>query len=140
MDTKGGKQGGGGDGGGGMNWEIRIDVYTLLYISYIKQITNKKLLYKKIIKFNLIKKKIKCSFSLSRFVFLSGHEFNGLTSFMNLALIITPQSYISVLLPSLSTFVYKLWIFYFHCRSCGCNFYSTKYLSISWTFGSQRGQ
>ena len=54
MDTKGGKQGGGGDGGGGMNWEIRIDVYTLFYISYIKQITNKKLLYKKIIKFNLI--------------------------------------------------------------------------------------
>ena len=27
MDTKGGKQGG--EVGGGMNWEIRIDIYTL---------------------------------------------------------------------------------------------------------------
>ena len=40
MDTKGGKWRGG--GGGGMNWEIVIDIYTLLYI---KQITNKDLLY-----------------------------------------------------------------------------------------------
>ena len=32
----------GGKGGGGMNWEIGIDIYTLLYI---KQITNKDLLY-----------------------------------------------------------------------------------------------
>ena len=40
MDTKGGKWGCG--GGGGMNWEIGIDIYTLLYI---KQITNKDLLY-----------------------------------------------------------------------------------------------
>ena len=31
MDTKGGKQGGGG-GGGGMNWEIGIDIYTLLIL------------------------------------------------------------------------------------------------------------
>ena len=38
MDTKGG-------GGGGMNWEIGIDMYTLICI---KQIINKNLLYKKI--------------------------------------------------------------------------------------------
>ena len=38
MDTKG-------DGGSGMNWEIGIDIYTLICI---KQITNKNLLYKKI--------------------------------------------------------------------------------------------
>ena len=31
--------------GGGMNWEIGIDIYKLIYI---KQITNKNLLYKKI--------------------------------------------------------------------------------------------
>ena len=37
MDTKGGK-------GGGMNWEIGIDVYTLLILC-IKYITNKNLLY-----------------------------------------------------------------------------------------------
>ena len=30
MDTKGGKQGG--EGGGGMNWEIGIDIYTLICI------------------------------------------------------------------------------------------------------------
>ena len=41
MDTKGEKQGG---GGGVMNWEIGIDIYTLIRI---KQITNKNLLYKK---------------------------------------------------------------------------------------------
>ena len=35
----------GGGGGGGMNWEIGIDMYTLIYIKYI---TNKNLLYKKI--------------------------------------------------------------------------------------------
>ena len=43
-----GHQGGkavGGEGGGGMNWEIGIDIYTLICI---KQITNKNLLYKKI--------------------------------------------------------------------------------------------
>ena len=34
-----------GVGGGGMNWEIGIDIYTLICI---KQITNKKLLFKKI--------------------------------------------------------------------------------------------
>ena len=41
---QGGKEVGGG-GGGGMNWEIGIDIYTLICI---KQITNKNLLYKKI--------------------------------------------------------------------------------------------
>ena len=30
MDTKGGKQGRG--GGGGLNWEIGIDIYTLICI------------------------------------------------------------------------------------------------------------
>ena len=44
MDTKGGKQRGGG-GGGVMNWAIGIDMYTLMYI---KLMTNKNLLYKKI--------------------------------------------------------------------------------------------
>ena len=45
MDTKGGKQGEGcGGDGGGMNWEIGIDIYTLIRI---KQVTNKNLLYKK---------------------------------------------------------------------------------------------
>ena len=38
---------GAGGGGGGMNWEIGIDMYTLICI---KQITNKNLLYKKKIK------------------------------------------------------------------------------------------
>ena len=46
---KGWKAAGGG-GGGGMNWEIGIDVYTLICI---KQITNKNLLYKKINKIKL---------------------------------------------------------------------------------------
>ena len=41
MDTKGGKWQGGGDG---MNWEIGIDMYTLIRIKWI---TNKNLLYKK---------------------------------------------------------------------------------------------
>ena len=35
----------GGDGGGVMNWEIGIDIYTLICIKWI---TNKNLLYKKI--------------------------------------------------------------------------------------------
>ena len=55
MDTKGGKWWG---WGGGMNWEIGIDMYTLICIKWI---TNKNLLYKKInkIKFeNSTKKKI----------------------------------------------------------------------------------
>ena len=43
MDTKVGKVAGVG-GGGGMNWEIGIDMYTLICI---KQITNKNLLYRK---------------------------------------------------------------------------------------------
>ena len=42
MDTKGGKRRGG-RGGGGMNWEIGIDMYTLICI---KLMTNKDLLYK----------------------------------------------------------------------------------------------
>ena len=42
MDTKGGS---GGGGGGGMNWEIGIDMYTLMCIKWM---TNKNLLYKKI--------------------------------------------------------------------------------------------
>ena len=37
-------QGGKWGGGGGMNWEIGIDIYTLICK---KQITNKNLLYKK---------------------------------------------------------------------------------------------
>ena len=44
MDTKGRKLRGGGDGGV-MNWEIGIDMYTLMCI---KLMTNKNLLYKKI--------------------------------------------------------------------------------------------
>ena len=43
-NTKGGKRGWVGSDGGGMNWEIGIDIYTLICI---KQITNKNLLYKK---------------------------------------------------------------------------------------------
>ena len=49
LSTKGGKRRGGGVGGG-MNWEIGIDIYTLICIKWI---TNKNLLYKKI---NKIKK------------------------------------------------------------------------------------
>ena len=52
MDTKGGKRQGGGGGGGVMNWEIGIDVYTLMCI---KLMTNKNLLFKKKIKLNLKK-------------------------------------------------------------------------------------
>ena len=45
-------------GGGGMNWEIGIDMYTLICIKWI---TNKKLLYKKNkIKFKNSKKKGLC--------------------------------------------------------------------------------
>ena len=45
MDTKEGMRGRGGGGGGGvMNWEIGIDMYTLMCI---KLMTNKNLLYKK---------------------------------------------------------------------------------------------
>ena len=47
MDTKGVKRCGGGGGGDGgvMNWEIGIDMYTVMCI---KLMTNKNLLYKKI--------------------------------------------------------------------------------------------
>ena len=51
MDTKGGKWQGG--GGGEMNWEIGIDMCTLMCI---KLMTNKNLLYKKINKNSKIKK------------------------------------------------------------------------------------
>ena len=53
MDTKGGKPWGGGGGGGVMNWEIGIDMYTLMYV---KLMTNKDLLYKKINKIQKFKK------------------------------------------------------------------------------------
>ena len=43
MDTKGGKRRGGGEGGV-VNWEIGIDMYTLMCIELM---TNKSLLYKK---------------------------------------------------------------------------------------------
>ena len=52
MDTKGGKWR---EGGGGMNWEIGIDIYTLICIKWI---TNKNLLYKKINKIQKKRKKI----------------------------------------------------------------------------------
>ena len=52
MDTKGGS---GGGGGGGMNWEIGIDMYTLICIKWI---TNKNLLYKKINKIKCQKEKM----------------------------------------------------------------------------------
>ena len=42
MDTKGGKQRGW--GGGGLNWEIGIDMYTLMCIKWMSN----NLLYKKI--------------------------------------------------------------------------------------------
>ena len=42
---QGGKAAGGGGGGGVMNWEIGIDIYTLMFIKWI---TKKNLLYKKI--------------------------------------------------------------------------------------------
>ena len=55
MDTKGDKGAGEvGGGGGGMNWEIGIDMYTLICIKWI---TNKNLLYKKIHKIQKFKKK-----------------------------------------------------------------------------------
>ena len=57
MDTKGESSRGGG-GGGVMNWEIVIDIHTLICI---KLITNKNLMHEKInkIKFKNSKKKIK---------------------------------------------------------------------------------
>ena len=42
-----------GGGGGGMNWEIGIDMYTLMCIKWM---TNKNLVYKKISKINFFKK------------------------------------------------------------------------------------
>ena len=52
MDTKGGKPRWGGDGGV-LNWVIGIDMYTLMYIKWM---TNKNLLYKKINKIKFKKK------------------------------------------------------------------------------------
>ena len=52
MDTKGRKWWRG--GGGGRNWEIGIDIYTLICIKWI---TNKNVLYKKINKIKFKKKK-----------------------------------------------------------------------------------
>ena len=43
----------GGGGDGGMNWEIGIDIYTLICIKWI---TDKSLLYKKINKVKFLKK------------------------------------------------------------------------------------
>ena len=54
MDTKVGKAVGVRGGGGGMNWETGIDMYTLMCIKWM---TNKNLLYKKINKIKLKKKK-----------------------------------------------------------------------------------
>ena len=48
--TPRGESGGGGGGGGVMNWEIGIDMYTLICIKWI---TNKNLLYKKFFKYFL---------------------------------------------------------------------------------------
>ena len=48
MDTKGGKWR---QGGGGINWEIGIDIYTLICIKWI---TNKNLLNEKINKIQKI--------------------------------------------------------------------------------------
>ena len=42
-----------GEGGGVMNWEIRIDMYTVMCIKWM---TNKNLLYKKINKIKILKK------------------------------------------------------------------------------------
>ena len=53
MDTKGLKWGVWGGGGGGMNWEIGIDMYTLMCIKWM---TNKNLLYKKINNIQKLKK------------------------------------------------------------------------------------
>ena len=53
MDTKWGKWRGGG-GGGVMNWEIGVDMYTLMCIKWM---TNKNLLYKKINKIQKFQKK-----------------------------------------------------------------------------------
>ena len=71
----------GGEGDGVMNWEIGIDIYTLISIKWI---TNKNLLYKKVnkIKFKYSKKKtwsrslnmkvaepkVKCKFNYKIFV------------------------------------------------------------------------
>ena len=63
MDTKGGKRRGGG-GGGVMNWEIVIDMYTLLCI---KRMTNKNLLYK-----NINKIQFKNSKKSNLWIFISG--------------------------------------------------------------------
>ena len=60
-----------GGGGGEMNWEIRIDIYTIICI---KQITNKNLLYKKI---NKIQKQKKLAMK-NTYVELSAYKNAGL--------------------------------------------------------------
>ena len=60
-----GHQGGKAAGGGVMNWEIGIDIYTLIYIKWI---TNKNLLYKKINKIKLKKKRMPGYILYSAFV------------------------------------------------------------------------
>ena len=59
--------GGGGGGGGGMNWEIGIDMYTLICIKWI---TNKNLLYKKInkIKFKNAKERKRNKIPMAVFI------------------------------------------------------------------------
>ena len=61
----GGKWRGGGVGGG-MNWEIGIDIYTLICIKWI---INKNLLYKKVNKIQKFKKKKKKSSHQKKKVF-----------------------------------------------------------------------
>ena len=58
--NQGGKAAGYG-GGGGMNWEIVTDMYTLMYIKWM---TNKNLLYKKINKIKFKNKKKLYGFSM----------------------------------------------------------------------------
>ena len=58
----------GGGGGGGMNWEIGIDIYTLMCIKWI---ANKNLLFKKINKIKLNLKKKKCKIKVTS-VLVSG--------------------------------------------------------------------
>ena len=64
MDTKGGKW----RGGGVMNWEIGIDIYTLICIKWI---TNKNLLFKKINKIKFKNSKESFTFMPVKFNFIS---------------------------------------------------------------------
>ena len=76
MDTKGGKAVGGWGGGGGMNWAIRIDMYTLMCI---KLMTNKNLVYKKRKKKKEKSQAIaKCLLGV-RVSFIENHQFRAWT-------------------------------------------------------------